>query len=197
MQRMLRVGVVIALLLASSGCSTDPTTSPEYAALEDEIDDLRSDVAAGESEIASLEAQLSEMSATVAKAEKADNADDESLPSPVEAFKTAYESGDLDTIKDLYTEDGIITTTDKIHDLYWGNDLWLGQWDKEGSEFARLASIHRGELVITDAIEVGERTVAFDWAWEDFASGTAILHLRGDKIAVAVLSVSQKEISER
>jgi hypothetical protein len=197
MQRMLRLGVAIALLVACSGCSSDPTTSPEYAALEDEIEDLRFDIAAGESEIASLAAQLSEMSATVAEAEKADNADDEPLPSPVEAFKTAYESGDLDTIKDLYTEDGIITTTDKIHDLYWGNDVWLGQWDTEGTEFARLASIHQGEMIITDAIEVGDRTVAFNWAWEDFASGTAILHLRGDKIAVAVLSVSEYEIPER
>jgi hypothetical protein len=52
-------------------------------------------------------------------------------------------------------------------------------------------------MIITDAIEVGDRTVAFNWAWEDFASGTAILHLRGDKIAVAVLSVSEYEIPER
>ena len=49
---------------------------------------------------------------------------------------------------------------------------------------------------VTDVIEVGNRTVAFDWAWEDFASGTAILHLRGDKIAVAVLSVTEAPIEE-
>jgi hypothetical protein len=33
--------------------------------------------------------------------------------------------------------------------------------------------------------------VAFDWAWEDFASGTAILYLRGDQIVVAVLAVTE------
>ena len=121
----------------------------------------------------------------------------DSLPPAVEAFKSAYESGDLQTIKDLFTDDGIMTTTDNVHELYWGGDFHLGSWDKEGSEFRRMASIHRGEMVITDVVEVGDRTVAFDWAWEDFASGTAILHLRGDKIAVAVLSVTEVEIPER
>jgi hypothetical protein len=116
------------------------------------------------------------------------------LPPSVAAFKTAYESGDLETVKGIFTDDGIITTTDKTFDLYYGRDYWLGKLDKNGSEFERLASIHSGEMFITDVIEVGERAVAFAWAWEDFASGTAILHLRGDQIVVAVLAVTEFDI---
>jgi len=116
------------------------------------------------------------------------------LPPSVAAFKTAYESGDLEMVKGIFTDDGIITTTDKTFDLYYGRDYWLGRLDKNGAEFERLASIHHGEMIITQAIEVGERAVAFDWAWEDFASGTAILHLRGDQIVVAVLAVTEFDI---
>ena len=111
------------------------------------------------------------------------------LPPSVAAFKTAYESGDLETIQALFADDGIITTTDKMYDLYWGGTYHLGTWEKEGSEFRRLASIHQGEMTITRVIEM-EGVVAFDWDWEDFASGTAVLHLRDDKIVVAMLTVS-------
>jgi len=119
------------------------------------------------------------------------------LPSSVAAFKTAYESGDLEAIQALFTDDGIMTTTAKVHELYYGSDYHLGTWDKNGSEFRRMASIHHGEMIVTESIEVGQRAVAFDWEWEDFASGTAILHLRGDQIVVAVLAVTEVEIPER
>ena len=119
------------------------------------------------------------------------------LPPSVAAFKTAYESGDLEAIQALFTDDGIMTTTAKVHELYYGNDYHLGTWDKNGGEFRRMASIHHGEMIITESIEVGQRAVAFDWEWEDFASGTAILHLRGDQIVVAVLAVNMVEIPER
>jgi hypothetical protein len=44
-------------------------------------------------------------------------------------------------------------------------------------------------MTITRVIEM-EGVVAFDWDWEAFASGTAVLHLRDDKIVVAMLTVS-------
>ena len=116
------------------------------------------------------------------------------LPPSVAAFKTAYESGDLETVKGIFTDDGFMTTTANVHELYHGDDSHLGTWDKNGAEFERLASIHHGEMIITQAIEVGDRAVAFDWAWEDFASGTAVLHLRGDQIVVAVLAVTEFDI---
>ncbi|MCJ7779757.1 MAG: hypothetical protein MUQ27_02930, partial [Acidimicrobiia bacterium] len=62
------------------------------------------------------------------------------LPPSVAAVKTAYESGDLEMVKGIFTDDGIITTTDKTFDLYYGRDYWLGKLDKNGSEFERLAS---------------------------------------------------------
>ena len=119
------------------------------------------------------------------------------LPPSVAAFKTAYESGDLEAIQALFTDDGIMTTTANVHELYYGSDYHLGTWDKNGREFRRMASIHHGEMIVTESIEVGQRAVAFDWEWEDFASGTAILHLRGDQIVVAVLAVTEVEIPER
>jgi hypothetical protein len=106
-------------------------------------------------------------------------------------FKTAYESGDLEMVKGIFTDDGFITTIGNIYDLYYDGDFHRGTWDKNGEEFERLASLHHGEMVITEVIEVGDRAVAFDWAWEDFASGTAILYLRGDQIVVAVLAVTE------
>jgi hypothetical protein len=113
------------------------------------------------------------------------------LPPSVAAFKTAYESGDLETVKGIFADDGFITTMGNTYDLYYDGDFHRGTWDKDGSEFARLAQLHHGEMVVTEVIEVGDNTVAFDWAWEDFASGTAILYLRGEQIVVAVLAVTE------
>ena len=113
------------------------------------------------------------------------------LPPSVAAFKTAYESGDLETVRGIFTDDGFITTMGNVYDLYYDGDFHRGTWDRNGEEFERLASLHHGEMLITEVIEVGDRAVAFDWAWEDFASGTANLYLRGDQIVVAVLAVTE------
>ena len=118
------------------------------------------------------------------------------LPPIVAAFKAAYESGDLEQVKALYTDDGILTTTDDVFKAYWDQQVPAGQWDRDGSEFRRRASIHHGELFITSVIDMG-RTVAFDWEWEDFASGVAVLHLRDDRIVVGILAVSEYEIQPR
>jgi hypothetical protein len=119
------------------------------------------------------------------------------LPPSMAAFKVAYESGDLEAIQAVFADDGIMTTTANVHELYYGADYHLGTWDKNGREFRRMASIHHGEMIITESIEIGQRAVAFDCEWEDFASGTAILHLRGDQIVVAVLAVTEVEIPKR
>lgn len=124
-------------------------------------------------------------------AAESEGAEDQALLPPIVAeFKAAYESGDLEQIAALYTDDGILATTDDVFDMYWSGRVPQGQLDTEGSEFKRRGSIHRGEMVITDAVQLG-RTAAFDWDWEDFASGTALLHLRNDEIVVAILAVSE------
>lgn len=184
--------IVLLCLLTATACGTDPTASAEYEDLEERNSELERDLSELAEAIASLEEQL-----VVEQPAPTEPLPIEALPAAVADFKLAYESGDLETIQDLFTRDGIMTTTDKIHELYWGGTHHLGTWDTEGSEFRRLAGIHRGEMFITDFIEVGDRTVAFDWEWEDFASGTAILHLRDGEIAVAVLSVTEYEIPER
>ena len=49
-------------------------------------------------------------------------------------------------------------------------------------------------MTVIDPVAIGDRAVAFGWEWEDFASGTATLHLRGGRIVVATLSVTEFEI---
>lgn len=176
----------LALLVAISviaGCGGDPVESAEYRLLEDELRTMEAELASVSGERNAALERLDRMSAS-----------EEEMPPTVLAFKQAYESGDVERIRSIYTEDAIWTTTGKVIDLYYGNEWHLGRWDMEGSEFLRTATLHAGEMAILDPISVGENAVAFGWAWEDFASGTATLHLRDGLIAVAVLTVTQSEI---
>lgn len=120
------------------------------------------------------------------------SADD--VPPIVTEFKEAYESGDLEEIRALYTLDGILATSDDVHGMYYGDTTIFGTLGLDGSEFIRRASIHSGEMAVSDAVAIGDNAVSFVWDWEDFASGTAILHLRDGRIAVAVLAVTEVEI---
>jgi len=112
------------------------------------------------------------------------------------AFEAAFESGDYDQVRALFTDDGILTTAWNTIGLYYGDTPALGTWDVNGSEFRRLATLHGGEdfTVLGDPIQVGDNTVAFGWEWSSGVSGTALLHLRDGKIVVAVLNPSQAPI---
>jgi hypothetical protein len=182
--------VVCGLLLV--GCGTSATESSEYRDLEVSYEQAVADLAAAEAVNAEL-AEALDAAASQPGPVDGDPLTLEELPPAVAAFKAAYESGDFEQVKALYAEDGIITSTGNTHELYWGGTFHLGTWDKEGAEFLRLASIHHGEMQITQVIEM-DGVVAFDWDWEDFASGTAVLHLRDDEIVVAMLSVSGDRI---
>ena len=152
-----------------SACANDPTTSAEYIELESRLNNA--------------EQQLAEA-----------GIEDTAMPPIVAEFKAAYESGDLAQVRALYAPDGIFATTDEVHDLYYGNDALLGTWGLDGSEFIRTATLHHGEMTIVDPVAIGDRAVAFGWEWEDFASGTATLHLRDGRIVVATLAVTEFEI---
>lgn len=188
-RRLLLLTLCASLLV---GCGDDATGSSEYQDLEATYEQAIGDLAAAEAEIAELTQALASSSSQTGPSDGT-SLTLEQLPPAVAAFKAAYESGDVEQVKDLFADDGIITTTDKTHDLYWGGTRHLGTWDKEGTEFRRLASIHHGEMAITRVIEM-DGLFAFDWDWEDFASGTAVLHMRDDEIAVAMLSVSGDRI---
>jgi hypothetical protein len=115
------------------------------------------------------------------------------------AFEAAFESGDYDQVRALFTDDGIITTAGNIMALYYGDpaEPWgVGTWDVNGSEFKRLAGAHRGEdlTVVGTPIQIGDNTVAFGWEWSSGSSGTTLLHLRDGKIVVAVFNPSQYPI---
>jgi len=161
------IAALVLLCAALTACANDPTTSAEYVELENRL--------------SAAEQQLADGGATV-------------MPPIVAEFKAAYESGDLDQVRALYAPDGIFATTDDVHGLYYGNEALLGTWGLDGSEFIRTATLHNGELTIVDPVAIGDRAVAFGWEWEDFASGTATLHLRDGRIVVATLAVTEFEI---
>lgn len=114
------------------------------------------------------------------------------LRADLSAFEAAYESGDYDQVRALYTDDGIITTAGNTYSMYYGLEAQEGTWDVDGAEFRRLASLHKGAdfQVLGTPVAVGDNSVAFAWRWGTGIDGTALLHLRDGKIAVAVLSVS-------
>ena len=157
------------LCLVLSACADDPTTSVEYVELESRLN--------------IAEQQLAEA-----------GIDETAMPPIVAEFKAAYESGDLAQVRALYAPDGIFATTDDVHDLCYGNEALLGTWGLDGSEFVRTATLHNGEMTIVNPVAIGDRAVAFGWEWEDFASGTATLHLRDGRIVVATLAVTEFEI---
>lgn len=183
MRHLVRGLALLLTVTLVAACGRDPVGSAEYRILEDE---LKTQTAALESITAERDAALDRLERMSASAE--------GMPPVVLAFKEAYESGDVDRIRAIYTDDAIFTTTDNVIDLYYGNEWHLGRWDMEGSEFLRTATLHSGEMTIIDTVSVGENAVAFGWAWEDFASGTATLHVRDGLIAVAVLTVTQVEL---
>lgn len=170
--------LVFAIL---TGCSSDPdpTASQQYLDLKADFDEVVA-------ERDDLAARIEEVSAP----------SDDVAPIVAE-FEAAYESGDLEAVRALYTPDGIWSTTGNVFELYYDGDFHRGTWGLDGSEFRRVASIHEGDLEIIDPVAVSDRAVAFGWAWEDFASGTATLHLRDGRIAVATLTVTEFEIPER
>jgi hypothetical protein len=116
------------------------------------------------------------------------------MPAIVAEFNTAYESGDIEQIRALYVDDGILISTDDMHAIFYGDTSYFGLLGLDGSEFVRRASINSGEMEIYSPVAVGEKAVSFGWAWADFASGTATLHLRDGRIALAVLTVTEVEI---
>jgi len=113
------------------------------------------------------------------------------------AFEAAYESGDYDQVRALFTDDGIITTAWNTIELYYGDPAaQSGTWEVDGAEFMRFVGLHAGEdmTVVGTPIQIGDNTVAFGWEWSSGVSGTALLHLRDGKIVVAILNPSQAPI---
>jgi len=112
------------------------------------------------------------------------------------AFKSAFESGNYEEVRSLFTEDGVLTTAANFHDAIFRGDTSRLADRVDEDEFRRLATVHGGEnfQILGQPIRVGDNTVAFGWKWGDGVSGTALLHLRDGKIVIAVLNPSQYSI---
>ena len=112
------------------------------------------------------------------------------------AWEAAFESGDYDQVRALFTDDGIITTTGNIMALYYGETAEVGQWEVDSPGFKWFAGAEGGGdmTVVGTPIQIGDNTVAFGWAWSSGISGTALLHLRDGKIVVAIVNPSQAPI---
>ena len=116
------------------------------------------------------------------------------------AFEEAFESGEYDQVRALFTDDGVLTTTNNIHEAVAMNST-ENLADRVGeTEFRRLATLHGTEdfQILGTPIQVGDNSVAFAWAWEGGSpSGTGILKLRDGKIAICILSASQAPLPYR
>ena len=112
------------------------------------------------------------------------------------AFISAFESGNYEKVRALFTEDGVLTTAANTHDAIITGDTSRLADRVDEAEFRRLATLHGGEKlqILSQPIQVGDNTVAFAWKWSSGVSGTALLHLRDGKIVIAVLNPSQYRI---
>lgn len=111
-------------------------------------------------------------------------------------FKAAFESGDYEQVRALFTDDGVLTTAANVHEaIMKGNTGNLA--DRVGeSEFTRLATVHRGQelTILGNPLMIGDNTLAFAWQWSDGVNGTALLHLRNGKFVICILNPSQYRI---
>lgn len=112
------------------------------------------------------------------------------------AFKSAFESGNYEEVRSLFTEDGVLTTAANVHSAILRGDTSQLADRVDEKEFRRLATLHGGEdfQILGQPIQVGNNAVAFGWKWGEWVSGTALLHLRGGKIVIAILNPSQYSI---
>lgn len=111
------------------------------------------------------------------------------------AFEEAFESGDYEKVRALFTDDGILTTASNTHSAFYRGNVQDA--DVDSADFHRLAGLHRGDdlRLLGTPIQVGDNTVAFGWRWlRSGISGTAILHLRDGKVVIAILNPSEYSI---
>lgn len=112
------------------------------------------------------------------------------------AFEEAFESGEYEQVRALFTEDGVLTTASNVHDAIIRGDASQLADRVDEDEFRRLATIHGGEdfNILGEPLPVGENTLAFAWEWGTDVSGTALMHLREGKIVICILNPSQYQI---
>jgi hypothetical protein len=111
------------------------------------------------------------------------------------AFEAAFDSGDYEQVRALFTEDGVMTTAGDVHQAYVNDHVWGLANRVDGAEFRRLATVHHPSdfSILGEPIQVGDNTVAFGWSWSGGISGTAILRLRDGKIEVAILAAADPQ----
>jgi hypothetical protein len=159
--------VALAGALAASGCGTDTADlEAEIARLEAELATARADLAAAEAERDGWSVyDLSE-------------------------YEAAFESGDVERVAALFTDDGILATAG---DLLAGADLDSLRVGSE--EFRSLAMRHRGAdmKVLGTPIMVekyGFQTAVFAGQWGDAIKFTVMLHLQDGKIALHIIDLA-------
>ncbi|QRN82865.1 nuclear transport factor 2 family protein [Chloroflexota bacterium] len=113
-------------------------------------------------------------------------------------FKAAFESGDYEQVRALFTDDGVLTTASNVHDAIMTDDTSHLADRVDEQEFIRLATIHGDRsqefIILGDPLMIGDNTLAFAWEWGDGVNGTALLHLRNGKIVICILNPAQYQI---
>lgn len=111
-------------------------------------------------------------------------------------FKAAFASGDYEQVRELFTDDGVLTTASNVHEAIMTGDTSHLADRVDEQEFIRLATVHGGQdfTILGDPLMIGDNTLAFAWEWGDGVHGTALLHIRNGKIVICILNPAQYRI---
>lgn len=175
MRRVVSVLAVLGFLIA--GCSSDPTASEEYQALEIQL--------------AVVQRQLDEVTGERdALAQEIEAARVE--PFDFDAFERAQGSGDADQIRAFYTDDAVMMPFGHILATLSSHPM-PEYWDVSGPDMVREAAEHEGGIFeFFDARQNGNMVVTTgQWTFPEgmfpdsaqtVIKTTSILHLRDEKI---------------
>ncbi len=114
------------------------------------------------------------------------------MPEILVAYEAAFESGDYEQVRDLFTEDGVLLGVGEVHNAVATDSTALLNSRVDEGEFYRLAVFHGragGDLKIKDW-QVSGKSITFRWSWGGNIHGQGIIYMRGDKIAIHILTLA-------
>jgi hypothetical protein len=170
---LLGVLVVVALFVAMSGCSSsDPTTSDEYTALEQELTQTNQELAQAETQLSDTAAERDALQAELAS----DNASGVSqdvgrgpVPDDVVALIEQWKQATASSMVDLYTPTGFhLYGTQRYTGEAIGPHLVNPSVDHEELTPLLLVADELGRYVVTQGVEntVGPVKAASGISWE-------------------------------
>ena len=114
------------------------------------------------------------------------------MPEILAAYEVAFESGDYEQVRALFTDDGVLTKVDHVHSAIATDSTALLNDRIDEGAFYRLAVFHgrNGEALKIKDWQVVGNSITFRWNWGGKAYGQGIIFMRGDKIALHIISLA-------